>query len=64
MSDNKRKRGRQDRSKVARLQVHEVRYIADKFKVPVKWVRDAVKFFGNSRRKIYAEIRARKKYGW
>jgi hypothetical protein len=58
MADNKRKRGRADRRKVAGGQAYEVAYIAKKKGVSRAKVRQAIKKVGNSRRRIYAELRA------
>jgi len=61
MADDKRKRGKQDRAKVARLQKYEIYYLAHKYHVSPETVRDVVKLVGNSRKKVVAEI---KKVGW
>jgi Protein of unknown function (DUF3606). len=57
MPDNKRKRGKADRLKVARLESYEVAYVAKKFAVTAAKVRAVIKRVGNSRRKVYAELR-------
>ena len=50
-------RGRaQDRARVAGGQDHEVRYEADKERVPKADVKDAVQEVGNSRRKVEAKL--------
>lgn len=58
MADNKRKRGKADRSKVARLQRYEIAYIAKKFGVSLDTVRRIIRSVGHSRRKIYATLRS------
>jgi len=57
MADSKRKRGKADRAKVSSKQEYEVRFVADKFGISRASVRAIIKRVGNSRRKIYAEIR-------
>lgn len=56
MSDNKRKRGRSDRIRVAGKQRHELYYVASKFGVSAQTVRDIIKRVGNSRSKVYAKL--------
>lgn len=46
----------QDRSRVAGGQDHEVRYEADKTGRSKDEVKDAIKDFGNSRRKVEKEL--------
>lgn len=38
---------------------HEAQYIASKYKIPIKVVREVMKALGTSRRRIYAALRAR-----
>ena len=57
MADDKRKRGKADRAKVARLQKYELYYVAHKFKVHPSVVRAAIRAVGNSRKKIYDFLR-------
>jgi hypothetical protein len=45
---------KQDPKLVAAKQRHEMKYIAERFGIPVKTVKDAVKSVGRSRRKVYA----------
>lgn len=61
MADNKRKRGKADRRKVAGKQPYEVSYVARKFGVSAAIVRKIVKFFGNKRTTVYAAVRRRKR---
>ena len=56
MSDNKRKRGRADRIRVAGKQRYELYYVARKFHVSAQTVRDIIKRVGNSRRRVYAQL--------
>jgi hypothetical protein len=48
---------KQDPKEVAKKQRYELKYIADKFGISIKVVRQVVKEVGKSRRKIYARIR-------
>lgn len=57
MTDNKRKRGRPDRQKVAGKERYEVSYLAKKFGVSMKRVRAAIARVGHSRRKVEAELK-------
>lgn len=57
MADNKRKKGKADRAKVARLQRYEVYYIAHKFGVPVAAVLRVIRRVGNNRKLVYAAFR-------
>lgn len=57
MADDKRKRGAADRRKVAAREAYEVAYVAKRMKVSRVRVRAAIKKVGNSRRKVYAELR-------
>lgn len=58
MADNKRNRGRQDRAKVSVKQTYEVAYIAKVWGVWRGLVREIVKEYGPSRRKVYAALKA------
>ncbi len=49
MPDNKKKRGKRDRDRVASNETYEVDYAARKFGVTATEVRDAIKKVGNSR---------------
>ena len=48
---------RMDRKLAARLQPWEVSYIAKRFKVTVRVVRNAIAKVGHSRRRLYAYLR-------
>lgn len=56
MADNKQKRGKADRSRVAAGQPSEVYYVAKKFGVSADTVRQVIKRVGNSRQKVYAAL--------
>lgn len=56
MGDNKRKRGKSDRIRVAGKQRYELYYVARKFHVSAQTVRDVIKRVGSMRRKVYAEL--------
>lgn len=57
MTDDKRKRGKPDRRLAAGLEVHEVRYLAKKFKVSMSRVRQVIKRVGNRRVDVEAALR-------
>ena len=59
MPDNKRKRGKADRSKVARLQAYEIDYVARLFRVSTDRVKALIKRIGNDRWQIYRHFRKR-----
>ena len=59
MPDDKRKRGKPDRSKVAGGEAYEVAYLASKLNVSAEKVRAAIKKVGNSRAKVEAELKKR-----
>jgi hypothetical protein len=61
MADNKSKRGSRDRSKVAGKQKHEVDYLKKKYKVSGQQVAGAIRAVGNSRAKIEAYLKLKKK---
>ena len=52
MSDDKNKRGEQDRRRVASDENWELRYMMDKFNVSQQKVEEAVKAVGNNRHKV------------
>ena len=56
MADNKRKRGKTDRSRVAGKQRSEVSYVARKYGVSADTVRKVIKRVGNNRKKVYAAL--------
>lgn len=58
---NKKKHPKMDSKLVATKQKQEIDYIAKRYKIPVKYVRKAVKKIGRSRRLVYAELRSQ---GW
>ena len=60
MADNKKKRGKADRARVAGGQAYEVAYVARKFHVSAATVRNVIKRVGNSRKKIYAALQKKK----
>lgn len=57
MPDDKRKRGRADRAKVAGLQPYEINRVAKRFGVTPRRVKAVLQAVGHSRRKVYAELR-------
>jgi hypothetical protein len=61
MPDDKRKRGSQDRSRVAGGEKYEVQYEAKKTKRSPAAVRKAVKKVGNSRKKVTKALGRKKK---
>ncbi len=56
MSDDKTKRGKQDRAKVHPNEIYEVRTVAEKFGVTQAFVRTAVRAVGNNRKLVYRYI--------
>jgi hypothetical protein len=56
MPDNKRKRGKKDRRKVALNEAYELATVARKFKVRVGFVRYAIQVVGRDRREVEAFI--------
>ena len=56
MTDNKHKRGKPDRRRVASLEKYEVRYLAKKFGVSMERVRKVVKRVGNNRADVEAAL--------
>jgi hypothetical protein len=52
MSDDKNKRGEQDRRRIASDENWELRYMMDKFNVSQQKVEEAIKAVGNDRRKV------------
>lgn len=61
MADNKRKRGRQDRSRVSGGEKYEVAYEAKKTGRSAAAVRKAIKKVGNSRKKVTRALSRKKK---
>jgi hypothetical protein len=59
MADDKTKRGKQDRSKVAGGEKYEVAYVAKKFGVPQAEVKAVQKKVGPSRERVEAELKKR-----
>jgi hypothetical protein len=57
MPDDKSKRGRADRNKVAGGEAYEVDYVAKKLGVTAEQVKSAIKKVGNDRAKVEAELR-------
>jgi hypothetical protein len=60
MADDKRKRGRQDRSRVAGGEKYEVAYEAKKTKRSPGAVRKAIKKVGGSRKKVTRALSRKK----
>ncbi len=52
MADDKSKRGKQDRSKVAGGEGYEVNYFARKHEITAQQARDLIKRVGNNRDKL------------
>lgn len=61
MADNKRKRGKADRSRVSGKERYEVAYMARKHRMSAAAIRKLIKRVGNSRKKIEAAIAKGKK---
>lgn len=59
MADDKSKRGKADRSRVAGGEVYEVAYLKKKTGATEAQIRAAMKKVGNSRAKIEAELKKR-----
>ena len=59
MADDKTKRGRQDRAKVAGGETYEVSYVAKKFNVTQAEVKAVQKKVGPYRAKVEAELKKR-----
>ena len=57
MADDKTKRGKADRSKVAGGEKYEVAYVAKKFGVSQETVRKVQKAVGPSRAKVYEALK-------
>jgi hypothetical protein len=62
MGDDLKKVGKTDRI-LASQQVHEVRYIADKFDISAQAASGAIRAAGRRRDDVYAYIREKKKNG-
>jgi uncharacterized protein DUF3606 len=56
MSDDKTKKGPQDRSKISLSEDYEVRYWSEKFGVSADELRSAVKKVGNSAKAVEQEL--------
>ena len=54
MADDKSKRGKQDKAKVAGKQGYEVTYFAKKHGIPAEKARDLIAKIGNDREKLNA----------
>ena len=61
MTDNKDKRGTQDRTKVNVSEVYEVRYWSEKFGVTTEQLKEAVKSAGNSPDAVEQALKKSKK---
>lgn len=61
MTDNKRKRGKADKSRVAGKQKYEVAYLVKKHKVPARIVRFLTILVGRNRKSVETAIRLYKK---
>ena len=61
MSDDKSKRGGQDRTRVAGGQDWEMSYMTQKFNVSKEQVEQAVKAVGNSRERVEEYLRKNKR---
>ena len=59
MPDDKSKRGKQDRDKVAGGEPYEIAYVAKKFGVSEDTVKQVQQSVGPSRDKVYAELEKR-----
>ncbi len=59
MSDDKSKRGKQDRSKVSSNETYELAHVAKKFGVTQADVKAVQQKVGPSREKVYAELQKR-----
>jgi hypothetical protein len=60
MADDKNKRGKPDRVKVAGQEPYEVKFVAKKLGVTDAAVKAAIKKVGNSRPKVEAELKRKK----
>lgn len=54
MADNKAKRGKQDRARVAGGEGYEVKYFASKHRITAQQARDLIDRVGNDREKLNA----------
>jgi hypothetical protein len=57
VADNKKKRGKQDRAKIASQEPYEVAYVAKKLKVKPTKVKAVIKKVGTSRAKVNAVLK-------
>lgn len=60
MADNKNIQDGRDRNRVSSSDEHELRYIAEKFGVPIERVKDAINSVGNDRGKVEEFLRGNK----
>ena len=60
MSDNKNKRGSQDRNRISLSEEYEVRYWTEQLGVSRKELEEAVKSVGNSAEKVRGHFSSRK----
>ena len=60
MSDDKNKRGRQDRNRISLSEEYEVRYWTEQLGVSRKELEEAVKSVGNSAKKVRGHFSSRK----
>ena len=56
MVDNRKKRGKADRSRISGSEPHEVYYVARKYGVSADTVRKVIRKVGNTRTKVYAAL--------
>ena len=60
MADDKNKQDGRDRSQVSASDLHELRYVAEKMRVSVDQVREAIERVGNDRDKVEEFLRGNK----
>ncbi len=60
MTDNKNKKGKADRNKVAGNEPYEVSYLANELNVSTQQVVAAIKVVGNERKKVTDYIKSKK----
>lgn len=63
MADNKKARGKADRSKVSKSEAYEVAYFAKKEGISAEATRDLIDKVGNSRKKLTAAAKKLKSKG-
>jgi hypothetical protein len=61
MTDNPKKRARQDRAKVSVIEAHELRFWCEKFGCTQRELREAVDDIGHSAKKVEALLAARRR---